>query len=76
MLVFETGGEAQTTAFNDGGVILLVVNHVVFAAGEAGDNAEVNLEAGGVDHHILLADVFGDSAFELLVEVECAVEEG
>ena len=76
MLVLEGLGEAETTTFDDGSVVLLVPEDVVLTAAESGDNAKVDTEAGAVNHDVFLADVLGDALLELLVEVECAVEEG
>lgn len=74
--VLEVVGEAEAAAFDDGGVVLLVEDDVVLSAGEGGDNAEVDAEAGGVDHGVFLAHVLGQARLELLVNLEGAVEEG
>ncbi len=73
--VFELAGERQAAPFDYGGMVLLVPDNVVFAASEGGNHTEIDFKAGGVYHHVFLADVVGDCCFEFLVQVECAVEE-
>ncbi len=68
-------GEAQAASFDNGCVILFVPKDVVLAACEARYYAEIDLEPGGVNHHVFFADIFGNACFELFVKVECAVQE-
>lgn len=74
VLVLQLLGERQASTLDDRGVILFVPQYVVLASGKARHNAEVHLEPCRVDHHIFLADIFGDSGLELLVQIQCAVE--
>ena len=57
-------------------MVLLVPDDIVFASCESRHDSEVDSEAGAVYHHVLFADVFGDTCFEGLVEIQGAVEKG
>ncbi len=39
------------------------------------ESLAVDFETGRVDHYVFLADIFGDTLFELFVEVKGTVEE-
>ncbi len=56
-------------------MILFVPQYIVFTTGEARYDTEVDAEAGGVNHHVLLAYVLGDTMLQLLVQVKRTVEE-
>ena len=62
-------------AVHDRGVVQLVEVDRLAPADQAGDEAEVGRVAGGEDQAGLLAQELGQRAFELLVQVERAVQE-
>ena len=67
--------EGEPRAVDDAGVVLLVEVDRVALADEAGDHAEVHLEAGGEDERGVLSHELGQPLLELDVEVERAVQE-
>ncbi len=67
--------EAQQAAVDDAGVVLAVGDDVLAAADQGADDAQVGLEAGGVEDGGLLADQGGQLRLQLQVDVQRAVEE-
>ena len=52
-----------------------VQNDVVFAAGKAGDNAQIDLETSGENDGLILADKLSQPVFQFFVDVERTVQE-
>lgn len=75
MFVFLGVGVGNEFAFHDGGMDALVVEEVVAAGDDVGDDAAVGEEAGGEEHDVVLAKEFSQFVLQLDMDVEGTVEE-
>src|SRR5690606_11608113 len=69
------GAEREARTIDDAGVIQFVGEEVVVTADERRDDAEVGLVAGAEYERCLLIDELRESFLELLVQIQCAVQE-
>ena len=75
MAVFQGVGEGQLFALDDRGMVELVKEDIVVASCDARYYAAVGLKAGREKDSAVFAKKVGKELFELLVQVEGAVEE-
>jgi len=75
MLVFQFGREGKAVSFDDGCMIQLVPDNIVFTSCQAGYYTQVYLKSRRINNGIFFSDKFGQTFFQLNVQIQRSVQE-